>query len=297
MRRRTSPCCSSSAPPAAWWRRTGWSATESSSAGSRSSCWAGTSPAPCWAWPGFGRIARATARRALGFGMEVVFSPRPPGDRPVSDEELGEFAGKVRQVPWTELVERSDFLSLHVPLNEQTRHLVDAGRAGADEAGRHPDQHRPRAGGGRGRPGGGPPQRGHCRCRPGRVRGRTAAGARAGRTAQHRAAAARRQRHRPRPQRNGTAQRAQRHRHRRRTHRRPTPSTRSSRHDHPGCPGQLQGDLHGGRGRRGHRRGRERRRPPGYATARRRRRRGDLRRTLPQPADRAGDCRRRQFLG
>jgi glyoxylate reductase len=76
---------------------------------------------------GFGRIARAVARRALGFGMEIIFSPRPPGDRPVSDEELGEFAGKVRQVPWEELVERSDFLSLHVPLTEQTRHLVDAG--------------------------------------------------------------------------------------------------------------------------------------------------------------------------
>jgi len=75
---------------------------------------------------GFGRIARAVARRALGFGMEVLFSPRPPGDRAVSDEELGEFAGKVRQVPWASLVERSDFLSLHVPLNEQTRHLVDA---------------------------------------------------------------------------------------------------------------------------------------------------------------------------
>ncbi|ABM09365.1 2-hydroxyacid dehydrogenase [Paenarthrobacter aurescens] len=75
---------------------------------------------------GFGRIARAVARRALGFGMEELFSPRPPGDRPVSDEELGEFAGKVRQVPWDSLVERSDFLSLHVPLNEQTRHLVDA---------------------------------------------------------------------------------------------------------------------------------------------------------------------------
>jgi glyoxylate reductase len=75
---------------------------------------------------GFGRIARATARRALGFGMQVIFSPRPPGDRPVSDEELGEFGGKVRQVAWPELVERSDFLSLHVPLNDNTRHLVDA---------------------------------------------------------------------------------------------------------------------------------------------------------------------------
>ena len=75
---------------------------------------------------GFGRIARATARRALGFGMEVLFAPRPPGDRPVGDEELGEFAGRVRQVPWEELVERSDYLSLHVPLAEATRHLVDA---------------------------------------------------------------------------------------------------------------------------------------------------------------------------
>ena len=75
---------------------------------------------------GFGRIARAVARRALGFGMEVLFAPRPPSDRPVSREELGEFAGKVRQVPWNELVERSDFLSLHVPLNEQTKHLMNA---------------------------------------------------------------------------------------------------------------------------------------------------------------------------
>lgn len=74
---------------------------------------------------GFGRIARATARRALAFGMTVNFSPRPPGERPVSAEELGEFAGRVRQLPWPELIATSDYLSLHVPLNEQTRHLVD----------------------------------------------------------------------------------------------------------------------------------------------------------------------------
>lgn len=75
---------------------------------------------------GFGRIARATARRALGFGMTVKFCPRPPGDRPVTDEELGEFAGRVDHVTWPELVRESDFLSLHVPLSESTRHLVDA---------------------------------------------------------------------------------------------------------------------------------------------------------------------------
>ncbi|MFF1832482.1 2-hydroxyacid dehydrogenase [Paenarthrobacter sp. NPDC058040] len=75
---------------------------------------------------GFGRIARATAKRALGFGMTVQFSPRPPGDREVSVEELGEFAGKVAQVPWPELVGSSDYLSLHLPLTKDTRHLIDA---------------------------------------------------------------------------------------------------------------------------------------------------------------------------
>lgn len=76
---------------------------------------------------GFGRIARATARRALGFGMTVNFCPRPPSDRDVSDEELGEFAGRVGHLAWEELVTTSDFLSLHVPMTEQTHHLVDAG--------------------------------------------------------------------------------------------------------------------------------------------------------------------------
>ncbi|AYJ48674.1 2-hydroxyacid dehydrogenase [Rhodococcus sp. P1Y] len=74
---------------------------------------------------GFGRIARATASRALGFGMTVKFCPRPPSDREVTDEELGEFAGRVEHVSWEELVATSDFLSLHVPLSESTHHLVD----------------------------------------------------------------------------------------------------------------------------------------------------------------------------
>ncbi|QTJ65825.1 D-glycerate dehydrogenase [Rhodococcus sp. ZPP] len=76
---------------------------------------------------GFGRIARATAKRALAFGMQVQFCPRPPGDRPVTDEELGEFAGLVTHTDWDTLVATSDYLSLHVPLNAQTRHLVDTG--------------------------------------------------------------------------------------------------------------------------------------------------------------------------
>ncbi len=75
---------------------------------------------------GFGRIGKAMARRALGFGMEVVFVQRPPQDREVSDEELGDLAGKVTQVSWDELVETSDHISLHVPLTPDTKHLIGA---------------------------------------------------------------------------------------------------------------------------------------------------------------------------
>ncbi|KAA9393301.1 D-glycerate dehydrogenase [Kocuria coralli] len=77
---------------------------------------------------GLGRIGKAMARRALGFGMEVVFVQRPPHDREVSDDELGDLAGKVEQVSWDELLETSDHISLHVPLTPDTKHLI-----GADE--------------------------------------------------------------------------------------------------------------------------------------------------------------------
>ncbi|WP_144790251.1 D-glycerate dehydrogenase [Kocuria palustris] len=73
---------------------------------------------------GLGRIGKAMARRALGFGMEVVFVQRAPEDREVSDEELGDLAGRVRQVPFQELIETSDHISLHVPLAEGTEHLI-----------------------------------------------------------------------------------------------------------------------------------------------------------------------------
>ncbi len=74
---------------------------------------------------GFGRIARATARRALGFDMRVLYCPRPPGDAPSSNPDLGVLAGRVERRSWPELIAESDFLSLHVPLAEDTHHLVD----------------------------------------------------------------------------------------------------------------------------------------------------------------------------
>ena len=57
---------------------------------------------------GYGRIGRAVARRAEGFGMRVLFTARGGG------------------VPFDELLQESDFLSIHCPLTPQTRHLIGA---------------------------------------------------------------------------------------------------------------------------------------------------------------------------
>jgi glyoxylate reductase len=54
---------------------------------------------------GWGRIGQAVGRRAAGFDMRVLHS----GERPLE-----------------ELLERADFVSLHVPLTPETRHLIDA---------------------------------------------------------------------------------------------------------------------------------------------------------------------------
>jgi glyoxylate reductase len=67
---------------------------------------------------GPGRIATAVARRAIGFGMRLIHHGRRPapelegmGSRPASLEEL---------------LEAGDFVSLHVPLNESTHHMIDS---------------------------------------------------------------------------------------------------------------------------------------------------------------------------
>jgi glyoxylate reductase len=60
----------------------------------------------CLGIVGRGRIGDAVARRAEGFGMDVLASSRRSG------------------VPLEELLERSDFVSLHCPLTPATRHLI-----------------------------------------------------------------------------------------------------------------------------------------------------------------------------
>jgi len=69
---------------------------------------------------GFGRIGQMLAGKAQGLGMTiVVHHPRRP------EAELR--AAGVEPVSLDELAAQSDFVSLHLPLGEETRHLVDRG--------------------------------------------------------------------------------------------------------------------------------------------------------------------------
>ncbi|WP_181774846.1 2-hydroxyacid dehydrogenase [Amycolatopsis pittospori] len=69
---------------------------------------------------GLGQIGQAMARRALGFGMRIVYSGRSR-----LSEEVEKTLG-AEYVSFTELLERSDVVSLHCPLTPETRHLIDA---------------------------------------------------------------------------------------------------------------------------------------------------------------------------
>jgi len=68
---------------------------------------------------GMGAIGQAVARRGKGFGMEIVYFNR---NRVAPDIEASLGA---EFVSFEELLRRSDFLSLHAPLNEHSRHLFN----------------------------------------------------------------------------------------------------------------------------------------------------------------------------
>jgi glyoxylate reductase len=65
---------------------------------------------------GFGRIGQAVARRAAGFGMEVLHHTR-------RDTGMVGWRGDLDR-----LLAESDIVTLHVPLTDETRHLIDARR-------------------------------------------------------------------------------------------------------------------------------------------------------------------------
>jgi len=67
---------------------------------------------------GFGHIGQAMARRGRGFNMRIVYSARRRVPEAV-EAELG-----AQWVDPQRLLAESDFLSLHVPLTPETRHLI-----------------------------------------------------------------------------------------------------------------------------------------------------------------------------
>ncbi len=69
---------------------------------------------------GMGRIGAAVAKRAAGFGMPVLYHNRHRLDRE-TERALG-----VRYCTLEALLAQSDFVSLHVPLTAETRHLIGA---------------------------------------------------------------------------------------------------------------------------------------------------------------------------
>jgi glyoxylate reductase len=68
---------------------------------------------------GFGRIGQAVARRAKGFGMEILYHNR--SRRQEAEQETG-----ARYLGLDELLEIADFVSLHTPLTDETYHLIGA---------------------------------------------------------------------------------------------------------------------------------------------------------------------------
>ncbi|MBI3968046.1 MAG: hydroxyacid dehydrogenase [Chloroflexi bacterium] len=68
---------------------------------------------------GFGAIGREVAKRAAAFGMRLLAHTRTP--RREHAQEYG-----VQFVTLPELLTESDYVSLHTPLTDETRHLIGA---------------------------------------------------------------------------------------------------------------------------------------------------------------------------
>lgn len=67
---------------------------------------------------GFGRIGQAVAKRAKGFGMRILYHDVNRAT-PLAEQETG-----ASFVPLADLLRESDFVSLHVNLTPQSRHLI-----------------------------------------------------------------------------------------------------------------------------------------------------------------------------
>lgn len=67
---------------------------------------------------GMGRIGQAMARRAKGFNMNILYYDEYRPDAKL-EKELG-----ITYAPFDELLQKSDYVSIHVPLMESTHHFI-----------------------------------------------------------------------------------------------------------------------------------------------------------------------------
>ena len=70
---------------------------------------------------GMGAIGQSVARRARAFGMTVAYSDA----REISSEVAAEL-GDPQRLEIADLLERADVVTVHAPLMDETRHLIDA---------------------------------------------------------------------------------------------------------------------------------------------------------------------------
>ncbi|WP_432741673.1 D-glycerate dehydrogenase [Methylobacter sp. G7] len=71
---------------------------------------------------GFGRIAQAMAKKAHhGFGMKIVYFKPSPADETITDD-----LNATRCESIEDLLQTADFVSLHCPGGDATRHLINA---------------------------------------------------------------------------------------------------------------------------------------------------------------------------
>lgn len=71
---------------------------------------------------GMGRIGTAVAQRARAFGMHIKYHNRTRVSRDLEKKLDAEYITDVEEV-----ARKSDILTLHCPLTEETHHLIDAG--------------------------------------------------------------------------------------------------------------------------------------------------------------------------
>ena len=74
---------------------------------------------------GMGRIGQAVAHRARAFGLEIAYTNRKPLPEAVERMLGARYVGDVDA-----LLAEADILTLHCPLTDETRHLIDARRLG-----------------------------------------------------------------------------------------------------------------------------------------------------------------------